>query len=297
MLNILIPNKPPSDTLSLSYTPEKGEYKGESFTGYGKMTSDPFDHSREIKCFLSSDNKLKDIKNDNLPYVVIIDVNEKRYVDKDIKEQTPADNKKFAKDFAEQLITQDWKMLFSFFDNYTSYITDTMDIEHCKITASFPVLDIEREGFVIGYHEILPFAEAWSYEDDVNYYLILDQYCLDPDCPCTEVVLVVVPWVNDEMKRDDEMIVRFDYQKKSWELQDSPFNKQYHLDSLFPEIMKSIPDLIRQLKKRHEILKTIYNRYKKEQNILSENIKKTKIGRNEPCPCGSGKKYKKCCGN
>ena len=24
--------------------------------------------------------------------------------------------------------------------------------------------------------------------------------------------------------------------------------------------------------------------------------KKNKIGRNEPCPCGSGKKYKKCCG-
>jgi uncharacterized protein YecA (UPF0149 family) len=24
--------------------------------------------------------------------------------------------------------------------------------------------------------------------------------------------------------------------------------------------------------------------------------KQPKIGRNEPCPCGSGKKYKKCCG-
>jgi uncharacterized protein YchJ len=23
---------------------------------------------------------------------------------------------------------------------------------------------------------------------------------------------------------------------------------------------------------------------------------KAKVGRNEPCPCGSGKKYKKCCG-
>jgi hypothetical protein len=23
----------------------------------------------------------------------------------------------------------------------------------------------------------------------------------------------------------------------------------------------------------------------------------TKIGRNQPCPCGSGKKYKKCCLN
>ena len=24
--------------------------------------------------------------------------------------------------------------------------------------------------------------------------------------------------------------------------------------------------------------------------------KRMKIGRNDPCPCGSGKKYKKCCG-
>ena len=23
---------------------------------------------------------------------------------------------------------------------------------------------------------------------------------------------------------------------------------------------------------------------------------RTKVGRNDPCPCGSGKKYKKCCG-
>ena len=27
--------------------------------------------------------------------------------------------------------------------------------------------------------------------------------------------------------------------------------------------------------------------------ILQEN---NKVGRNDPCPCGSGKKYKKCCG-
>jgi preprotein translocase subunit SecA len=24
--------------------------------------------------------------------------------------------------------------------------------------------------------------------------------------------------------------------------------------------------------------------------------KSQKVGRNDPCPCGSGKKYKKCCG-
>ena len=33
-------------------------------------------------------------------------------------------------------------------------------------------------------------------------------------------------------------------------------------------------------------------------NIITETVKRDgeKIGRNDPCPCGSGKKYKKCCG-
>jgi uncharacterized protein YecA (UPF0149 family) len=27
-----------------------------------------------------------------------------------------------------------------------------------------------------------------------------------------------------------------------------------------------------------------------------EPVEHVKVGRNDPCPCGSGKKYKKCCG-
>ena len=40
--------------------------------------------------------------------------------------------------------------------------------------------------------------------------------------------------------------------------------------------------------KRQEIVKA----YKKSKTV----VKGKKIGRNDPCPCGSGKKYKKCCG-
>ncbi|OCW83832.1 preprotein translocase subunit SecA [Pelagibacteraceae bacterium GOM-A5] len=36
------------------------------------------------------------------------------------------------------------------------------------------------------------------------------------------------------------------------------------------------------------------SQYKVKENLKS--IAKSKIGRNEPCPCGSGKKYKHCCG-
>ena len=34
----------------------------------------------------------------------------------------------------------------------------------------------------------------------------------------------------------------------------------------------------------------------KEQKLSKTVVKGPKIGRNDPCPCGSGKKYKKCCG-
>ncbi|MBI4744247.1 MAG: SEC-C domain-containing protein, partial [Actinobacteria bacterium] len=34
----------------------------------------------------------------------------------------------------------------------------------------------------------------------------------------------------------------------------------------------------------------------KDESVAKEPVKSTKVGRNDPCPCGSGKKYKKCCG-
>ena len=40
--------------------------------------------------------------------------------------------------------------------------------------------------------------------------------------------------------------------------------------------------------KREEIAKA----YRRSKTV----VKEPKIGRNDPCPCGSGKKYKKCCG-
>lgn len=41
--------------------------------------------------------------------------------------------------------------------------------------------------------------------------------------------------------------------------------------------------------KREEIVKE----YKKSRTV----VKEKEPGRNDPCPCGSGKKYKKCCGS
>jgi preprotein translocase subunit SecA len=42
--------------------------------------------------------------------------------------------------------------------------------------------------------------------------------------------------------------------------------------------------------------KVTENRYEDEQPVKTPRRTGVQIGRNDPCPCGSGKKYKKCCG-
>ena len=37
-------------------------------------------------------------------------------------------------------------------------------------------------------------------------------------------------------------------------------------------------------------------RAEQENEKINTPVKRTKVGRNDPCPCGSGKKYKNCCG-
>jgi len=46
------------------------------------------------------------------------------------------------------------------------------------------------------------------------------------------------------------------------------------------------------------VIKEIYDFWKARRGIANDNSKTVgkKVGRNEACPCGSGKKYKQCCG-
>jgi len=52
---------------------------------------------------------------------------------------------------------------------------------------------------------------------------------------------------------------------------------------------------VRQNTERKEVAKPIINN-KDEKTLKGGTRKKEKVGRNDPCPCGSGKKYKQCCG-
>ena len=72
-------------------------------------------------------------------------------------------------------------------------------------------------------------------------------------------------------------------------------------DSMLQKIDKDVAIFllkaeIRQNIERKEPSKKMITNDSEASEIKKKPVRKQKIGRNDPCPCGSGKKYKQCCG-
>ena len=79
------------------------------------------------------------------------------------------------------------------------------------------------------------------------------------------------------------------YTLEGYELFDammSTINKEASMYLLKSEIRQN-------LERKQVVKKVITNESKETKKVIK---KSTKVGRNDPCPCGSGKKYKNCCG-
>ena len=74
-------------------------------------------------------------------------------------------------------------------------------------------------------------------------------------------------------------------------------NLGYDLETLYKNMVDEKADWLYELPQWNSIFseekrKELYLEQKKSGTV----VKGPKIGRNDPCPCGSGKKYKQCCG-
>lgn len=88
-----------------------------------------------------------------------------------------------------------------------------------------------------------------------------------------------IPMDLENLNEDTEVNLKIDYEKLYFNMLDAKADWLYNLTEW---------DGILSQERRTEITKE----YKKSKIVIKED----KIGRNDPCPCGSGKKYKKCCG-
>ena len=139
-----------------------------------------------------------------------------------------------------------------------------------------------------------------------NYFLIekgiYEKLLTNPD----EVVRGTVKDLADKFEVDVMTMVGFldginDSLKVQNPIEEMDENTEVNLgfdkEMLYKNMVDAKADWLYELPQWDEIFteeqkKELY----KEQKKYGTVVKGPKIGRNDPCPCGSGKKYKKCCG-
>ncbi len=121
-------------------------------------------------------------------------------------------------------------------------------------------------------------SEIGNYENCIKYYLENDKFSAN-------IIKRVASKYNNFMERVNSVL-----------------NTSYTLDELLQKyksryLENKIFSPTTVLYKSKAFSKTLgIIEEESERPQLPENIDFTKIGRNDPCPCGSGKKFKKCCG-
>ena len=94
--------------------------------------------------------------------------------------------------------------------------------------------------------------------------------------------------INDSLKEQNPLVTMEE---------DTEVNLNYDKELLYKNMVEAKAEWLYTLPQWDNLLteerrKELY----KEQKLSKTVVKGQKIGRNDPCPCGSGKKYKKCCG-
>ena len=87
------------------------------------------------------------------------------------------------------------------------------------------------------------------------------------------------PIVLEDVDHDTEITLDIDFEKLLFNMYEAKAPWLYEL----PEWEDVLPE---------EIRSNIYKEWRASKIFVADK----KVGPNDPCPCGSGKKYKKCCG-
>ena len=153
-------------------------------------------------------------------------------------------------------------------------------------------------GDKLGFAEVYDSPRIDSYRERDTIWEAADFYCPDPRCDCHEVL---VAFLERDGNGDAAGSVRLDLSTGEVIFEHETADKTL------------VPGLWRRFIERHRGLSFVRSRFAKmktfgktlagphrkvepsEKTIKPVRYERPRVGRNDPCSCGSGKKYKKCC--
>ena len=162
-------------------------------------------------------------------------------------------------------------------------------MEMCELNDLLPESQWEDYWTILGdQHEELA---------DDKEYVIFEHYCVNPTCDCKSLVAEIQE-IGSNHKATGKSVAMIEY---DWSSNTTRCDPVLLDESPKDQIALDLLTVYKKHIHNDEYLSRIKNQYAKIkafalQKQPARNTKKN-TGRNDPCPCGSNKKYKKCCLN
>ena len=174
--------------------------------------------------------------------------------------------------------------------NYLSFMYENLKFSNDLRSEA---LQDHGDGNMLEYCRVMGVDDLQYLSIDDKDFVLMDAYCVTPNCICTDVALDFFDGFNRDKETPSRFSFLFDYE--TGEVKKSGYLKKKYVKNIAMDFDEEIRGLF---KERHKKLKK-ETKHLFKSNIENEIISGLKItkktGRNDPCPCGSGKKFKKCC--
>ena len=289
---------------------DRGQLAGRAYRVEPKICGNPVCECKEFTLHCSPETP--DEPASQTPLTLELDLERRILVKPELADASPASG--LAEAVRDEMTSEQWRYLWSYFYALKIHYTESANLD--ELDTDFP--PNASEGGMVGYYEVLPFARPINFTAEGHEWAFDDQYCLRPDCSCRAAVLQcfrIAPQNADATPQGPNLSLRYHYDTQrieDVENSGASLSPETFLDSM----RQAHSDFDAVLAKRHDQLRHLYRLFLKRhrtskrrgtdigakkpdgfQRSLPEPVRvEQKPGRNDPCPCGSGKKYKRCCG-
>lgn len=147
----------------------------------------------------------------------------------------------------------------------------------------------------------------WDFECEGVTYFVDDLYCLNPECDCQEVHLAFFrssPTPDVALTAEHDFLAKLSLDGGHAKVVDRDRGVIAEAKAILAAWQRDFGDDFEELRFRYKKVKEIARRSgvcrphaARQSGVVSHEALPADdhAGRNDPCPCGSGKKYKKCC--
>lgn len=151
--------------------------------------------------------------------------------------------------------------------------------------------DALRGGCFVGYHELVPSGMPLPFVTEEHTGQILDQYKVG-DGSESPVVALQVEFYHGEpgFQVPDVALGTYDYARNQMLVAHGLPKAEFR--RALDKLRQRVPELDQFFAVRHERVKALFALAKARHTP----VRSSRFGRNDPCPCGSGRKFKRCCG-